>query len=512
MPPARPRRNQRREPHCHPVYVTDRGTSRRAPHQPVASEVACPLRALCYTMSDMTAAPQAPPPPVTEPPAVGDAPPRHPIGPLLVALAAVAGLAELAFILVNVSALPVYLKNGLGLPNLPGIALAAFYMAEALGNSPMGTLSDRVGRRRMMVLGASLSVFTCLATAFLRVPQGALGYLVIGAILVLRLLDGLGAAMLWPAVFATVGDRVESSKQAQAMSALNITYLIGIALGPAVGGFVNETIGGRYALSDPRRYVPSFFVAAACFAVTALIAYFVAPTHAEHKTRPRETAPEIAAALPRRAEEEGEEDGGHGKASLAALKKALRDAPWLMLLGFLIFFGVGLIAPYAKTFIMDRFDIGESAFALLLLWPALIIGAVSLPIGRLADRWGKSRAIHVGLAVCAAALWTLMFMQHKWSVVLVGSLLGVGFILAFPAYMAYLADLTGPEDRAGMIGAVRMAQGIGALLGAAFSSVLLTVDERHLTVFVTASVLVTLGWLLSLFSVHPRRGPRPTAM
>jgi DHA1 family multidrug resistance protein-like MFS transporter len=103
-----------------------------------------------------------------------------------------------------------------------------------------------------------------------------------------------------------------------------------------------------------------------------------------------------------------------------------------------------------------------------------------------------------------------MFMQHTWSVVLAGSLLGIGFILAFPAYMAYLADLTGPEDRAGMIGAVRMAQGIGALLGAAISSVLYTVDERHLTVFVTASVLVTLGWLLSLFSVHPR--PRPTAM
>jgi DHA1 family multidrug resistance protein-like MFS transporter len=381
-------------------------------------------------------------------------------------------------------------------------------MAEALGNSPMGTLSDRVGRRRMMVLGASISVFTSLATGFLRVPPGVLGYVAIGTLLLLRLMDGLGAAMLWPAVFATVGDRVEPSRQAQAMSVLNITYLIGIALGPMVGGLANETLGARYAVSDPRHYMPSFFVAAACFAVTAVVAYLVAPTRAEHKTRPRETAPEIAAGLPRDTDEG--DDEGHGKASLAALKKALRDVPLLMLLGFLIFFGVGLIGPYAKTFIMDRFGIGEFEFARLLIWPALVIGAASLPIGRLADHWGKSRAIHVGLAICAAALWTLMFMQHEWSVVLVGSLLGIGFIMAFPAYMAYLADLTGPEDRAGMIGAVRMAQGIGALLGAAVSSVLYTVDSRHFTVFITASILVTLGWLVSLFSIHPRR--RPPAM
>jgi MFS transporter, DHA1 family, multidrug resistance protein len=418
----------------------------------------------------------------------------------LIALSAVAGLAELAFIIVNVSALPVYLKEGLRLPNLPGIALAAFYMAEALGNSPMGMLADRVGRRRLMVTGALISVFTSVVTAFIRVPDGgAMAWLAVGGILLMRILDGVGAAMLWPAVFATVGDRVAPARQSQAMSALNITYLVGIAFGPFVGGYVNDTFGSEYTASDPRRYAPSFFVAAGCFLITAIIAYFVAPRRAEHHATARETAPEIAA-ITTAAEAAKEAE----KSPLAAIKKAMRVCPMLMGLGFIIFLGVGLIAPYVKTFFMFRFNLTESAFGTLLLWPALIIGAVSLPLGRLSDAWGKTNSIHIGLGICAAALWVILFLTEAWAVVLVGSLLGVGFILSFPAYMAYLAELSGPEERGGMIGAVRMAQGIGALTGSALASPLYTADEKHLTPFITAGVLLTVGFFLSLLYVRPR--------
>lgn len=446
------------------------------------------------------AVPQPQPAPDAAPPPP-DAPKPVNLWPFLAALSAVAGLAELAFIVVNVSTLPVYLKTGLGLPSLPGIALAAFYMAEALANSPMGILADRVGRRRLMVSGALLSVGTCLITAMLRVPKGGGPgeWTVVALLLLLRVGDGLGAAMLWPAVFATVGDRVPAARQAQAMSALNITYLIGIAFGPLVGGWVNDTFGARYLATDPRRYVPSFLVAAACFGVAALISAFVAPSRSEHTRQPQEAAPEIAGAVAHAAAAD--------ESPLVAIKKALKTVPSLMVLGFLIFFGVGLIAPYVKPYFMAKFGLSESAFGMLLVYPALIIAAASLPLGRLSDRWGKSNSIHVGLGVCAVALWIILFLTHEWAVVLMGSLLGIGFILSFPAYMAYLADLTGPKERAGMIGAVRMAQGIGALLGAALSSPLYALDPNHRVLFVTASALVTLGWVLSLFYVRARAVP-----
>lgn len=425
---------------------------------------------------------------------------ERPLWPFLLALAGVAGLAELAFIMVNVSALPVYLEFGLGLPKLVGFSLGSFYLAEALGNSPMGALGDRLGRRRLMVAGALLSVCTCLATAFIRVPSGGgpLAWLAIGGLLTLRLLDGIGAAALWPALFASVSDRVDEKRQAQAMSILNITYLLGIAFAPFVGGLVNDTWGQGLSERDPARYTPSFFVAAACFAAAALLAYFVAPRRSEHPhDAPHDHRQEVLG-------EEGPAAAHTSTFSLDAVRRAFQTVPMLMLLGFLTFLGIGLIAPYAKLFAMKRYVISESTFGTLLLYPALLIAAVAVPLGRLTDRWGKARSIRGGMGVCALSLWFILFIKSEWAVVVLGSLLGIGFVLAFPAYMAYIADQSGPRERGGMIGAVRMAQGIGAMLGTYISPILYKLDEEHLILFCVAAAFLTLAFGLSLLYIRER--------
>jgi len=433
--------------------------------------------------------------------------PAPPLWPFLLALSAVAGLAELAFIIVNVSALPVYLEFGLGLPKLVGYSLGAFYLAEALGNSPMGALGDRYGRRRLMVTGALISVGTCIGTAFLRVPEGGgpMAWLGIGLLITLRVLDGLGAAALWPTLFASVSDRVPPARQAQAMSVLNITYFVGIALGPFVGGLVNDTFGKGLAANNPDRYAPSFFVAAACFAVAALVAYFVAPRredthrHAADPDHHDEVLGEMGPAATH--------DAHAPTFSLAAIKRAAQLVPMLMLLSFFTFLAIGLIAPYVKLFAMKRFQISESAFGTLLLYPALLIAAIAVPLGRVTDWWGTSRSIHLGMAVCALSLWTMLILRSEWGIVVLGGLLGTGFVLAFPAYMAYIADSAGPSERGGIIGAVRMSQGIGAMFGTAVAPLIYKLDAEHLILFYTAAALLTAAAILSLLYVRDRERP-----
>lgn len=436
-------------------------------------------------------------------------PPPAPIWPFIAALMGVVALAELAFIIVNVSALPVYLEYGLGLPGLVGIAMGAFYVAEAAGNPLMGGLSDRHGRRRMMVLGSLVSMFTCAATAGIAFLDSSLHvagtkltgaplFGIVAAILALRVLDGMAAAMLWPAVYASVGDRIDEKRQGQALSSLNITYLIGIATGPYIGGFANDTLGAAFLREDARRYVPSFFLGAACFLISAVLAGLFAPRKAktplpeqQHHTEEAHdtTVGEIAVSA-------------HPPVGWATVKRNLRKAPVLMLLGFLVFAGVGLLAPHAKTYCMDRFDLSETRFGQLLLWPALIIGALSPFLGKLTDYWGKPNSIHVGTGLCAASLWLLLFLQGETSVVVLGTLLGIGFVLAFPAYMAYINDMSDPNERGGLIGAVRMSQGIGACAGAVLASPLYTADPQHLALFCTTGALLTASFLLSLFYIR----------
>ena len=457
-------------------------------------------RLLCYTVCEMST--KTTPAPV--------AAPTPNFWPFLISLAAVAGLAELAYAIVGVSELSVYLQDGLGLTGIVGASFGAFYLAEAVLNSPMGTLADRIGRRRLMVLGALASVITCTGLAFLRVPSFAGGAFVAGgAVLAMRLLDGAGAAALWPAVFASVGDRVQESRRATAMSALTVTYFGGIALGPLVGGYANERWGRLYSVNEPRHYMPSLLIAAALFAITACAAYFIAPSGRQTRDQTPPGGDGVGLnPLAQSAVAGGEIAQSpdpaheHGVFSLVALANTAKRFPFLMLLAFATFMAVGLIIPYVKIFAQDRFNVTETGFAHLLLYPALVIGLLAVPSGRLADKVGKVIAVRGGMGVCAAALWIMVSIHHKSAVIAGGALLGLGFLFAFPAYMAFLSDLTGPTERGGTLGAIRAAQGVGALVGTLFSSLLFTRVGPDAP-FHAAAALLTLAFAMSMIYIKP---------
>ncbi len=400
----------------------------------------------------------------------------------LIVLSAVAGLAELGFVIVNISSLPMLLEQGLGLASLPGIAMAIFYTAEAAGNSPMGAMADRVGRRRMMLLGAMLSVVTSLSTAFIPLKDVGNG-VAIPLLLVMRALDGIGASMLWPSVFASIGDRCAPERQARAMTVLNTTYLAGIAIGPYCAGLVNDQFGAKFTLAQPEHYNPSFYLAGGCFLLAAVFGYLVAPGKAETHQRPA-----------------GHEAGS--AFSVDALKRTWKRIPMVMLLGFVIFLAVGLIGPYVKTYFISRFHLSESTFGKVLLVPAMLIGAVSIPIGHLTDRWGKTKSIQLGMLLCTSSLWLIFYVQSQLLVVALGSLLGVGFVMAFPAYMAYLSDLADDHERGGLIGSVRLVQGIGAFLGAGGASLLHGLSGGSQVVFYVSGTLLALGTIISRLTLR----------
>ena len=400
----------------------------------------------------------------------------------LIVLSAVAGLAELGFVIVNISSLPMLLEQGLGLASLPGIAMAIFYTAEAVGNSPMGALADRVGRRRMMFLGAMLSVVTSLSTAFIPFKDVGNG-VAIPLLLVMRALDGIGASMLWPSVFASIGDRCAPERQARAMTVLNTTYLAGIAIGPYCAGLVNDKFGAKFTLAQPEHYNPSFYLAGGCFLLAAVFGYLVAPGKADTHKRPA-----------------GNEAGS--AFSIDVLKRTWKRIPMVMLLGFVIFLAVGLIGPYVKTYFINRFGLSESTFGKVLLIPAMCIGAVSIPIGHLTDRWGKTTSIQLGMLLCTASLWLIFVVQSQLLVVALGALLGIGFVMAFPAYMAYLSDLADDHERGGLIGSVRLVQGIGAFLGAGGASLLHGLSGGSQVVFHVSGTLLAIGTIISRLTLR----------
>jgi DHA1 family multidrug resistance protein-like MFS transporter len=423
---------------------------------------------------------------------------------VLFAIATVAGVAELAYAVMNVSAMPVYLKFSMHYGEASVAAIGtAFLVCEGITKGFFGALGDRIGRKRLILAGPMISVVTALLTLAVQPHQW---YFFVA----LRVLDGLGAAALWPSALAMIADVIEEDRRSQAMSLFNVTYLMGIALGPLIGGAANDITAlftqkvprmmARHSqfmakhfhehLVDPRQ--ASFYVVAFLFLLTALVALWRVPDIRPHHIHARADL----------------ETGFN----LKALMTALRQIPMLLLMTFITFLGIGMVMLIIKLFAMAEFDVSEVRFGALLLVPALVIAAASVPLGSLGDIMGKVRAVRWGIGVCAVSMLSLVLIKNQIALVLGGSLIGVGFVVAFPAWMALISSSCDPRQRGAVMGAVGTAQGLGAMIGAPIGGWLYehariplpfvhTHHPNHYVPFVCCALLLFTAWILSITSI-----------
>lgn len=425
---------------------------------------------------------------------------------VIISIAIVAGFAELAYAMMNVSAMPVYLKFSMHYGETGVTAIgAAFLLCEGLMKGPFGILGDRIGRKKLIMIGPLVSVVTALLTLLVRPEQWYL-------FVILRTLDGLGAAALWPAALAMMADVVREDRRSQAMALFNVTYLLGIALGPALGGAANDLaafVVGRLpefvaahtpdAVSqhvharavDPRH--ASFYLISFVFLVTALVAWWRVPNLPPHHQR-----------------EGAEAEAGF---SWSSLVETLRRSPAMLFMAFITFFGVGLIMFLIKLFAMQEFGLSESAFGSLLLVPCLIIAVASIPLGTIGDRVGRVRAVRIGIGLCAFSMWALILMPGHFALILGGSLIGIGFVIAFPSWMAYIADSSHPSQRGAVMGAVGTAQGVGALIGVPIGGLLYEKASiaipgmpwlnGHYAPFIGCAASLLIAWLFAMTVIKP---------
>jgi MFS transporter, DHA1 family, multidrug resistance protein len=318
----------------------------------------------------------------------------------------------------------------------------------------------------------------------LAVPHTGGGPLEVLAIVMLRALDGVGAAMLWPAAFAAMGDAVEDDQRQQAMSLLNLCYMLGIALAFPIGGLANDTFGVKWA---------GLLLAAALFLAVAICVFLLVPARHRSAVHVEE----------------------HGEFKLADFIESARQIPVFLILAVITFAGIGFPMAIFKLFPSDQFGMSETAIGALIFPGAIVMAAASVPMSRFGERIGRARAVHVGMGLCALGMTLIALgaiippMRQAWLLAVGGIPVGIGFLLAIPAWMASVSDID-PKRRGTNLGAVMTAQGLGAIIGAPIGATFyekfqpvgvqlgLGLSFGRYSPFVGCAACIIFGWLLSL--------------
>jgi len=356
--------------------------------------------------------------------------------------------------------LPLYAERYGASPATVGLLLASFSIAQLLLAPVWGALSDRVGRKPVLVLSLAGTAVGSLVTGL----AGSLPLLFAG-----RLLDGASGASVSVAQ-ASAADLAGPGERARLFGLLGAAFGVGFVAGPALGSLA--------ALVDPR--LP-FFVAAALAGINAVVATRRLPeTNPRHISAPADRPMAVADGLgaegmggldPGAAVDPG---AGHSARAPAEHDTEGRGAserrrPGLARLVVVGFGSLVAFSAFEATFALfgeRRLGFGLAStgavFTGIGLVLALVEGGLVHPTVR---RLGEIRTLRLALAVNAFGLVLLAAVHSWWVLVPALAALVVGQGLATPSLTAATASVASEGRRGGILGLQQSAGGLARVVG-----------------------------------------------
>jgi MFS transporter, DHA1 family, multidrug resistance protein len=352
------------------------------------------------------------------------------------------------------------LMNELGISGTTiGYLTAAFAIAQLIVSPFAGKAADNFGRKIMIVIGLFIFGFSEFLFGIGKE---------IGTLFISRILGGISAAFIMPAVTAYIADITNLDTRPKALGYMSAAISTGFIIGPGIGGFL-----AGFGIRVP-------FLFAGALGVTAAILSI------------------IFLSEPKRAEEEIEKSSG-GKLGF----KRISEPKYLIafLLIFIASFGLAAFESFFSLFVDHKFQFKPSDIAVVITGGA-IFGAISqvLLFDRLTRVWGEIKLIRYSLILSAVLVYLMTVVQSYLSILLVTFIVFVGFDLFRPAVTSYLSTIAGNEQ--GFVGGMNsMFTSLANISGPILGGMLFDMDINYPYYF--ATMIITLGIILTLFWKKP---------
>jgi MFS family permease len=315
-----------------------------------------------------------------------------------------------------------YQDRGLSM-TLAGIILLAGGLCSAVSQALGGALSDRFGRRPILLIAAVVSIFLYLGLAVLigvSAPVWAIAIVYIA-----------GRSMLTttrPVISAMVADFTSKAKLMEAYGIVRIGTNIGWAAGPAIGGYLATFLSYGWLFGIP---------ALTCGIVSLIIFFFI-----------RESSHVMSK-----------------RVGFRSMLPTADDRPFLVftLVSLLLFIVMGQMASTLSIYAVDKVGFSFAQYGLLLALNGLIVIFFQYPMT---------------LALRRSLLYALGYLSLGW-ITQFGWALGAmavitaGEIIHAPVTLSVIGELSPRDQRGRYMGLYGLSETIGIAIGPLLGGILL---------------------------------------
>jgi len=296
-----------------------------------------------------------------------------------------------------------------------GMLFGLMAVANTVGNMLGGALTDRLGRKGMMILGLVISGLSSLTMGLAGTFELFFGVL---------LFVGLFASIGFPAQQAMVADLLPEEKRAGGFGVFRVIANMAWILGPVIGG-----------LLATRSYMPLFICDAVFSSITAGIVLLAI----------RETKP---------ASIEGKPEQTMAQ-TFAGYRDVLRDGTYVLFIGACILMTIVYLQLYTTlgVYLRDTHGFSEQAYGYLMSMNATAVVLFQIPIAHRVARYRPMMMMALGTLLYAVGFGMYGLFSSYALFALAMLIITVGEMVIMPTAQALVARIA-PEDMRGRYMAV----------------------------------------------------------
>ena len=363
------------------------------------------------------------------------------------------------------------LSTQLGATSLQtGLLLSVYSLMQFIFSPVWGRLSDRFGRRKILLLCLAGEVF-----AYLLFAQSKN----LTMLFIARGLSGFFGASISTAS-AYISDITPPNERSKGMALIGAAFGLGFLFGPAIGGVL--TIWAEHLSEDTffRASFSSYWVAGLCLLTFLFALKFL-----------KESRPENAQIAER-----------------VSRFKGIFEAFQRPTVGPLIF--VFLLSSLSMStmeatlvlFTKDRFGWGikevSFGFAYIGVWIVITQGYL---VRKLIPKFGEKQVLRTGLILMAIGLSTIAISKSIWILALAQTFLAVGVGFTNPSTLGSISLLTNANEQGSILGTTQSMSSLGRILGPAMGGALysaLTIESP----FILSGVMILIGLFVVITIYH----------